>query len=94
MILVVIEKLCIGHCSLIKRYNKAKREHPKESKIMKRGGSQTVASTRKGISESVPSQQERKLVAELRTVRMQAERQLRRHDKVMAKEAEKRSQKA
>lgn len=56
---------------------------------MKRGQSGAVATARKGMDKSVPSEQESKLVAELRTVRMQAERQLRHYDKVMAKETKK-----
>ena len=61
----------------------------KEDKIMKTGKSGAVASSGKGTCRSVPSRKERKLVAELRVVRTQAERQMREYDRVMAKKAEK-----
>ena len=67
------------------------RIHPgiktKENKIVMNKSASAAATTRKGSAG--PSEQERKSVAEVRAVRLQAERQMRQYDRVMAREAEK-----
>ncbi len=58
---------------------------------MKKGEGEAVGTTRRGFDKSVTNEQERKQVAELRAVRVQAGRQMRAYDRVMTKAAEKSS---
>ena len=58
---------------------------------MKSAVRRAVTTTKKETDKSRPSNQERKMVAELRAVQIQLEREMRQYDKVMAKVADKSS---